>query len=254
MKRRIIALLLALGLVFALAGGVCAQSDSQQLPCITDTVGILSETQLARLERLAQSASGQYAVGVYLIIVEDYRQFGAGDVLEVASGLYHTYGLGEGKQSDGILLLLSMKERDYALFRYGEKACYAFSDYGLEKLEESFLDLLKNDDWEGGAEAYVRECVRYLEKAEAGKPVRESPVVSILIACGIALLLAALICGRLVRQMKTVHKQTTAAAYAAGLEVTERFDQFTHRTETRRKIERNQSSGGSRSGGRSGKF
>ena len=38
-----------------------------------------------------------------------------------------------------ILLFLSMADRDFGLFRYGERAEYAFTGYGLKQLKESFL-------------------------------------------------------------------------------------------------------------------
>lgn len=255
MKRRIVSLLLAVCMLGLLAGSAYAQSSEPRLSYVTDGAGLLREAQIRQLEQMAQTVANRYAVGIYIVTLEDYREFDPAGVYETTYGIYHEYSLGEGQQRNGIILLLSMAERDYALFRYGEQAAYAFNDYGMEKLEAVFLDNLGNDDWNGGFEDYVRECDRYLEKAAAGKPVRESPVTLILIFCAIALAIAAAVCTVLVGQMKSVRKSTSAASYAENLTVTEHFDQFTHRTETRRKIERSQSSGTeSHSGGRSGKF
>lgn len=256
MKKRIVSLPLIACILCLFVGGVRVQAATPQLPGVTDAAELLNESQLQRLELMAQSIARQYAVGVYIVTVEDYRQVDPSGVYEAAYGIYHAYTLGEGADRDGILLLLSMEERDYALFRYGEKAAYAFNEYGLDRLESVFLDNFGDDDWNGGFEDYLRECVEYLEMAEAGKPVSKSPVTLILISWVIALAIAAIVCAVLVGQMKTVRKQTTAASYAGNLDLTERFDQFTHRTETRRKIERNQNSsgGGSQSGGSSGKF
>lgn len=256
MKKKIISLLLVLCTLSLLVGSVFAQASAPQLPCVTDVAGLLQEGQVQRLEQMSQSVAKQYAVGVYIVTVEDYRDVDPAGVYEAAYGIYHAYTLGEGQQRNGMILLLSMKNRDYALFRYGEQAVYAFDDFGLEQLEAEFLDNFADNDWNGGFEDYIRTSAQYLEKAEAGKPVRKSPVTMILISWVIALAIAAGVCAVLVGQMKTVHKGTSAASYAGNLALTEQFDQFTHRTETRRKIERNQSSGGgeSQSGGRSGKF
>lgn len=255
MKRRIISLFLAACMLGLFVGSAYAQTSGPQLAHVTDSAGLLQEVQVQRLEQLAQAAENLYAVGIYVITVEDYRDLDPAGAYEAAYGVYHEYTLGAGQQRDGILLLLSVAGRDYALFRYGEQAVYAFNDYGMEKLKEAFLDNFKNDDWSGGFEDYIRECGRYLEKAESGKPVAESPVTMILIACAIALVIAAMVCAVLMGQMKTVHKSTSATSYAGNLAVTERFDQFTHRTETRRKIESSQNSGGEKhSGGSSGKF
>ena len=61
--------------------------------------------------------------------------------------------------------------------------------------------------------------------------------------------------------MKSVRKAAAANAYLAGeLKLTQNSDVFTHRTETRRRIERDSSSGSSHAesggggAGRSGKF
>lgn len=253
MKRRIVSLLLALCLLGLFVGTACATSEPQ-LSYITDDAGLLQEAQLQKLEQTAQSVSDRYSVGVYIVTVPDYQELDPAGVYEAAYGIYHTYSLGAGQQRNGILLLLSMAGRDYALFRYGEQAVYAFNDYGVKNLENTFLDDFGNDDWNGGFEDFLLECDRYLEKAASGKPVRESPVTRILISWAIALVIAAVVCAVLGGQLKTVHKGTSAASYAGNLGLTEQLDQFTHRTQTQRKIENKQSSGESHSGGSSGKF
>lgn len=253
MKRRIVSLLLALYLFGLFVGTACAASEPQ-LSYVTDEAGLLQEAQLQQLEQMAQSVADRYSVGVYIVTVPDYRELDPAGVYEATYGVYHEYSLGEGQKRNGILLLLSMSGRDYALFRYGEQAVYAFNDYGVEKLEETFLDNFGKDDWNGGFADFLLECDRYLEKAASGKPVRESPVTRILIAWAIALVIAAVVCAVLKGQMKTVHKGTSAASYGENLGLTEQLDQFTHRTETRRKIESTKSSGESHSGGSSGKF
>ena len=48
--------------------------------------------------------------------------------------------MGEGPDRDGIMLLLSMDDRDWAMFCYGSRCEYAFNSYGQQKLEKVFLD------------------------------------------------------------------------------------------------------------------
>lgn len=260
MKKRIVSLLLALCITALLAGGVLAASEPQ-LPYVTDAAELLQEDDILRLSQMAQKVEEQYGVGVYMVSVEDYRALDPAGVYEATYGVYHEYTMGVGNERNGIMLLLSMNDRDYALFCYGEKAEYAFSEYGLAKLEEEFLDNFAENDWAGGFEDYIRTCASYLGQAADGKPVSQSPVKYILICVAVSLLIAGIVCAVLVGQMKTVHRKKSAEAYAAGgLELTEQYDQFTHRTETRRKIERNDTSSGSHSesggggSGRSGKF
>lgn len=261
MKKRILSVLLALCITMLLAGSICVLASEPQLPYVTDAAELLSDETELQLTQMAFQVEETYDVGVYMVIVEDYRAFDPSGVYEATYGIYHEYTMGVGDGREGIMLLLSMKERDYALFRFGEKTAYAFNEYGLAKLEEEFLDNFAENDWSGGFGDYIRTCASYLESAEVGKPVSKSPVAMVLIFAGISLVIAAVVCAVLVGQMKTVHKKTSAGDYAVGsVYLTDQFDQFTHRTETRRKIERSSSSGSSHSqsggggSGRSGKF
>lgn len=160
-----------------------------------------------------------------------------------------------------------MKERDYAMFVYGEWAEYAFDRYGEKQLEDRFLDKFSGGDWYAGVSSYLAACDEFLTLAEAGKPVRSSLLPAIGIAVAVSCLIAFLVCMILKGQMKSVRKGVDANVYTTaggGLKLTDSYDHYTHTTETRRKIESNsgggRSSGGtvSRSGGgghgRSGKF
>ena len=170
--------------------------------------------------------------------------------------------MGEGPNRDGIMLLLSMDDRDWAMFCYGSRCEYAFNSYGQEKLEKVFLDDFRENDWYGGFEDYVKECRVYLEKASAGKPVRASLFYPLLIVIGLSLLAAAAIVAVVWEKMNSVAEKATANAYISGaLRLTEQTDQFTHKTTSSRKIERSSSSGsssqsesGGGGSGRSGKF
>lgn len=260
MKRKLLSLFLALSLVLLLAAGASAAEISAN---VMDTAGLLTDEETQTLDSQAAAVSRSHGVGIYIATVPDYRELDNAGVYEATYGIYHALSLGEGADRDGILLLLSMEDRDFATFCYGKKAEDAFSDYALQKMEEEFLDNFRENDWYGGFSDYVNCCDDFLTRAEAGKPVRESPMPRILTFCGIALVIAGIVCLVLVLQMKSVAKKTTAGAYAVGgLQLTGHYDRFTHRTETRRKIETNNGSssggGSSHSGGgghgRSGKF
>ena len=127
---------------------------------------------------------------------------------------------------------------------------------------------LKQIDAYWRASNYLTACDEFLELAEAGKPVRSSPLPAIGIAVAVSCLIAFLVCMILKGQMKSVRKGVDANVYTTaggGLKLTDSYDHYTHTTETRRKIESDSGGGGrssggtvSRSGGgghgRSGKF
>ena len=263
MKKRIRCLLLVLMFCLVLCvGAAAAEQTGAQLSYVTDAAGLLSENENMLLEKMAENVSKKYGVGVYIVTVEDYRDFHSEGVYKATYTIYHEYTMGEGPNRDGIMLLLSMTDRKWAMFCFGSRCEYAFNSYGQQKLEKVFLDNFGENDWYGGFEDYVKECSVYLEKASAGNPVRASLFIPILIVIGLSMLAAAVVVAVIWQKMETVSKKTTANAYvSAGLQLTEQSDQFTHKTTSSRKIERSSSSGGSsysESGGggsgRSGKF
>ena len=260
-RARVLLLVLMIALTFC-ARAAAAEQAGAQLSYVTDAAGLLSENETALLERMAESVSQKYGVGVYIVTVEDYRDFHSEGVYKATYTIYHQYAMGEGPNRDGIMLLLSMDDRDWAIFCYGSRCEYTFNSYGQQKLEKVFLDNFGENDWYGGFEDYVRECGVYLEKAAAGKPVRASLLIPVLIVIGLSLLAAAAVVAVIWQKMDTVSEKATANAYvSAGLRLTEQTDHFTHKTTSSRKIERS-SSGGSSSqsesggggSGRSGKF
>ena len=263
MKKRIRCLLLVFMFCLVLCvSAAAAEQTGAQLSYVTDAAGLLSENENMLLEKMAESVSKKYGVGVYIVTVEDYRDFHSEGVYKATYTIYHEYTMGEGPNRDGIMLLLSMDDRDWAMFCYGSRCEYAFNSYGQQKLEKVFLDNFGENDWYGGFEDYVKECSVYLEKASAGKPVRASLFYPLLIVIVLSLLAAAAVVAVIWQKMDTVSKKATANAYvSAGFRLTEQTDRFTHKTTSSRKIERSSSSSGSshsESGGggsgRSGKF
>lgn len=260
MKRKLTCLFLTLVLLLGLTALAFA-ADGAQLPYITDSAGLLTQSEADELESMAQSVSQQYGCGVYVVTVDDYTDIDTRGAYEAAYSIYHQYSLGEGADRSGALLLLSMRERDWATFFYGPTAEYAFNAYGQEKLEDAYLGYFRDNDWYGGFSGYIGECGRYLELAAQGSPVRASKLVPILIVVAIACLIAGIVCGILCGKMKSVSKKTEAGSYisAAGLKLTLQEDQYTHTSTSQRKIESSSSSSsssesGGGGSGRSGKF
>ena len=176
MKKRTCCLLLLFVFCLMLCVNVAAaEQTGAQLSYVTDAAGLLSENENMLLEKMAESVSQKYGVGVYIVTVEDYRDFHSGGVYKATYTIYHQYTMGEGPNRDGIMLLLSMDNRNWAMFCYGSRCEYTFNSYGQEKLEKVFLDNFGENDWYGGFEDYIKECSVYLEKAASGKPVLSDP-------------------------------------------------------------------------------
>ena len=262
-------------------------SAADQPMQLRDFAYLLTDDQNTALNQEAVRVSEQYDCGIYIVTVDEWQSYGGVDVLDCARVLYDSYFMGYGSDKDGLLLLLSMDERDYALFTLGSTAELLFNDSALQYLEDQFLDNLANDDWAGGFEDYIFACesvlrgdlladsspdfVPYPDDAYTENPVWEeesaftlSSLVGIVVPpCIIALV----VCLILKAQLKSVRKPS-ADAYISpdGLNLQVQEDRFLYNTVTRRRIESSSSSGrsggsrsssgGSRSsgGGRSGKF
>lgn len=243
MKRKIFTFSLVVFLVLALS--TAAFAGNAQLSFVTDSAGILTDGEIAALESTAQSIAQHYGVGIYLVTVNDSDRINGRGTYEAAYTVYHNYSLGIGDERNGAILLLSMSDRAFAHFYCGAKSEYAFNAYGQEQIEEVFLDNFHVNDWYGGFSDYLTACGEYLALAEDGHPVRSSPAIPIVISCAAAILIAFIVCSVLKRKMKSVYVQVRADDYAADtLRLTRQTDRFTHRTETRRRIEPPRSSGG----------
>ena len=233
---------------------------------VYDEAGLLEAEELVSLDEEAAAISEKYGYGIYTIIVSDYQKYSTSDVFTTATEMYHGLGLGGGENREGILLMLSMEDRDYATFFYGENVEYAFDEYGQIQLEDQFLDDFAEDDWYNGFEDYLETCDEFLGLAAAGKPVRESHAPVYVAVIGVSIVVAFLVTKGLEMTMKSVKKGGSAASYVAdgGLHLTVSNDTYVNTIKTRRKIESSSKRSGSGSGsrshsggggsGRSGKF
>ena len=122
--------------------------------CVFDMEGLLIEEEYWALEDYAQEISGQRQCAVYFVTVDDFRNYGDGDIFNVARQIYlnENFGMGEGK--DGVMLILSMADRDYSLIVHGFGET-ALTDYGREYICEHFLDDFADNDWYGGFQDYL---------------------------------------------------------------------------------------------------
>ena len=232
-------------------------NTGESLGYVTDTAGILTASQRQELSRQAQTVSETHDFGVYLVTVESFRDYtDSSDVFDAATALYSQYALGIGEDNRGLLLLLSMQERDFSLITYSDYGNFFFDDVTRENLTGYFLDNFARNDWYGGFEDYIAAANTTLEDAPGLK------IMTILVyVAGILLFplpVAAVVVLIKGLKMKSVAAATEASAYAVdGLTLTNSYDQFSHTTQTRRKIESNntnKSSGGSTRSKSSGGF
>ena len=148
--KKIFSLLLIL-LVLALfpAAAMAEETGDAPFPYVLDNAGLLSESQRSTLESRAAELSEEHGCNLYIVTVKDHSEFNP-DVYEAAKGIFTYYDLGYGDGRDGVILLLSMNDRDYAFTGHGqlgETICGYESSW---LIEDDFLDDFRRNDWYGG--------------------------------------------------------------------------------------------------------
>ncbi len=242
-----------------------AYASEAQLSHVTDTAGLLDSTEVAELEAKAQAIEDTYDFGVYIVTVDDYTDFSRTSVFDAATSIYKGYSLGVGDGDDGLMLLMSMYDRDYSLITYGDFGNYAFNDEARESLTDYFLDDFSDDDWFWGFNDYLDVAALYTESARAGAPYTSDNVImtedeiSTSIFLGFAamfilpLIIAFVVVAYKSSKMKSVAAATQASEYAVGgLVLTDQRDDFTHTTRVVTRVQTNNSPTVSHSGGFSG--
>lgn len=252
----------------AVSGFTAVPGDSVDV-CVWDEAGILSESELRELNDMAIASSEKYGCGIYIVIVNDYRDYNGNSVYDAATTVYQSKNLGMGEGKDGILLFMSMNDRDYSLICYGDSANYAFCDYAKDSLTDMFLDNFAEDDWYGGFADYITTADEYMEMAVAGTPMNEENdpyakaadvLITLIVVILIPIIVAGIVCFVFYGQMKPVKAQKSAANYIVGsVQYTDRSGRFSHATETRTPIAKDNNDGGGFSSGggfsgKSGKF
>ena len=247
MKRKFFALLAALFLVLLAVPAAADASGSY----VFDEAQLLDEQQEQQLNDLAAKYTKKYDCGLYIATVDNYRDSGS-DVQDAAEKIYQEKNMGVGAQHDGILLLLSMSEPDYALICHGNLANRIFDQTAREDIADSFLSYFGRNDWNNGFQAYLENS----GKALSGDHFKQGMLgIVVVLVCPAAV--ALIVVMTLKSKMKSVKIGAQARMYL--LQGSEKWrvsdDIYTHTTEVRRRIEQPRSqSGGHGSSSSSGGF
>lgn len=229
MKKRVLALLASILMLFAAASPVfAAAEDVPFYTMVVDVPGILTSEQAEELDTRAWELTHIYSCAVYIVVTDSLEGV---EPAEFTQFMHEEYGMGYGSDQSCIILLLSMEEREYNIMAHGYGNT-AFTDYGKEKMAERFEEYFGNDDWYGGFSEYLDCCEEYLQMAYEGEPFDtdsdKSPVGAILISVAVGALAGFFTCTKFKSEMQTAVKQSTAASYVnpQGLVLTEQLDQF----------------------------
>lgn len=261
----------------ASAAQIIFETDSipaeRQKERLTDSAGLLSSVENEELLGKLDEISVRQACDVVIVTTNG---LGGKTPTEFADDFFDYNGFGIGPDADGILLMISMEDRDWAISTHGF-GITAFTDAGQAYIMEQVLPSLGEGDFFKAFSKFSDLTDRFLEQAKNDAPyVAEtlpkpeiSPkerAVRILISAAISVLLALIPLALLASAHKSIRSQTHADTYVRdeSFQVTGGNDLFMYSRESRTKRETSSSSGGTSGthtsssgrthGGSSGKF
>ncbi len=220
--------------------------ESLEIDNVMDTADILTDEEEQALREKAQAISAEFGIEPYILTIDDY-----GAILDVseayyaATEFYSRYDLGYGEAKEGIMLMLSMSERDYAYITYGDEANKIFHDNKKIELEERFLTHFGYDDWYAGFDEYLDSTAYTIEYGW------RDTLYGFIVAFFIALIPVSSYMIFRRTQLKSVRSRAYDRDYVphGGINMQVERDTYTHTTTKRSKIQK--SSGGGGGGGRS---
>lgn len=176
-----------------------------------------------------------------------------------ADDYYDENGYGFGQNKDGILLLVSMEEREWHITTTGLAITY-FTDAGLEYIEDIFLDDLSDGEYYQAFEKFASECDAFINQGKTGEPydIGNIPeeeldlsvvdwILVVVAIYAIGFVVALLVALYKKSKTKTVHEGVNANNYAGQLHLHVKQDQYIRSTTRTVEIPHNNgnSSGGS---------
>ncbi len=249
-RKNIFTGLFELLLCMATAVPVFAVSD---LPRLVDNADLLTDSEesvlLARLDEISQRQQTD-------IVVLTVDSLDGESPMEYADDFYDYNGYGFGDNNDGVLLLVSMEDRDWWMSTTGY-GITAITDAGIEYISEEFLPDLSDGDYAEAFQTYAKLCDEFITQAKTGQPYDEGHMPkepfniawNLFIAFVIGLVVALIVTNIMKNKLKTVRFQSAAGNYikANSMNVTESRDLFlyTHVDRHAKPKETSSSSGGS---------
>ena len=235
--------------------------DSYSIPSSRQKELLLDEADLLTTEEEQAVLQELYSVSkirkcnVAILTVDDHT----GPIEDFADDYFDYNAMGADYDGSGILFVLSMYDREWAISTAG-KAMYAFTDYGQEELMDNLSPYLGSDKYYDAFLTYTRICDNYLQQYDNGSAIDINNtyhsqtdylkllLISILGGFGIALVPILI----MKSQLHTVHSKANASGYQShqGLNMISHEDRFVTSRVTHTPIPQNNDS--SRGGGHGG--
>lgn len=153
------------------------------------------------------------------IVIATTNSLDGKDVVAYADDLYDECDYGYGEQKDGVLLLISMEDRDWYISTCGY-GITAFTDAGIQYIGEQMLSDLSEGDYAAAFDVFAEQCDSFITQARNDEPfdskhLPREPLGNkwILISIVDGVVLAFLVVGGMKGQLKSVRSKPTARDY-----------------------------------------
>ena len=275
--KRLFSIYLTLLLLLTMAFPVFAVT-----PKIVDDADLLTDSEESLLEVKAEALADLYDMDVVILTIDSLD---GRDIESYADDYYDSNGYGIGPDYSGVLLMLAMDTREWAISTCGA-AIYALTDYGIQSLFYSISGYLADDEYFTAFSVYLDELPDYFQAYLNGDPIdgyqdgydgpgtyipgsrddviyydREPGIGDYLRIVFVSLFIGAAVGGIVILvmrgQMNTAKAQSGAASYLrdGSFRLNRHLDLFLYSRVNRTRRQQNSSGGGSgvhrSSGGRS---
>lgn len=242
--KRIFSILLVLILTVMFAVSVSAA----QMPRLLDSADLLTDAQKAELLRELDAVSQELQCDVVVVTMQSCGGYNPDTVIDQ---LYDQYNYGYGTNRDGVVLMLSMAERDWRILSNGF-AADAITLGEISEIGDQIVDELSAGAYMDAFLEFVDLCTYEINCERYGVPFQFGLWLAVSLGIGLvtALIATAVMCG----QLKSVRSQTGARQYCklGDFHVTNSRDLLLYRNVDRRAIPKESSYSSSGSSGFSG--
>lgn len=252
MKKRILSLL---GILFLAMCLIQPAFASDGIARLVDEADLLTDSEEAALSAKLDEISLRQNLDVVIVTV---NSIGDRTATEYADDTYDYSGYSD----DGVLLLISIDEREWAVSTSGY-GITAFTDAGLDYLTDQFADQMSDGEWNDAFHSFAWLCDDFITQAKTGSPYDAgnlpkkpfTPILTGLVSLGIGFVIAFFRMNKWKNQLYSVQAKAAAKEYVKGgsLRLTEQKDLFLYRRVDRREKSESSSGGSSTHTSSSGK-
>ena len=261
--------------VFVLSVLFCIPTAAQEsdegfayeYPRLMDMADLLSDDEEAELLTALDEVSERQKLEVAVVTIDTLDGY---DIVSFADDLYEDCQFGYGPAKDGVMLLISMEDRDWYINTKGY-GISVFTDKDIQYIGEQIRYDLSEEDYAEAFLTFVQNCDELItlacsEEAHDASNLLREPMSAgwILASLIVGIIIALVIVGGMMAQLKSVRFQPRAEDYIkeGSLRITQRRDLFLYRTvdrtekpkDTNQKSSTHYSSSGEIHGGGGGKF